>query len=144
MCENQVMNKRSFYRVCLEKPICADFKIVECNGRSLSTRLIKACIIDIGPGGLAFATKLSLPTDKNLTFQFNITIDNINIYFRGQIVWRREVGKKTIYNYGVIFNMNETERTEAIKLFNKLSIYIKRGNGHKYCSICDKDIFPCT
>jgi len=59
-------------------------------------------------------------------------------------MWRRECGEVPIYKYGVNFVMNEVERTSSIKLFNKLSIYVKRGYEDKYCCICKENSFPCT
>jgi len=83
MDKDKVENKRNYYRVCIEKPLCGGFKIIECNAMSLSTRLIKACITDIGPGGLSFATKLSLPVDDNGIFLFNVKVAYENNFFRG-------------------------------------------------------------
>lgn len=144
MDDNQWENKRDYYRVCLEKPLCGNVTIVECNGKSLNTGITKACIIDVGPGGLAFATKLDFPVEKNIIFLFTIRVDDKNIFFRGHIVWKKEVGEKPTYNYGVIFNMSETERSSACNVFNKLTIYIKKGYEEKYCSICNKKRYPCS
>lgn len=132
------VDKRKFFRIYLPTPLCADLSIIRIKGNDVKTGTSKVCIKDIGPGGLAFISKLNLPVDSEVLFRFSTTLFNKNTYFRGRIV-RLESGK--IYNkYGVEFI---DEEAENFHLLNLLSLRLRDKNRIEGCRFCTKDKQPC-
>ncbi|MDP4144007.1 MAG: PilZ domain-containing protein [Bacillota bacterium] len=118
-------NRRKYFRIDLDTPLCTEMTIVEVKGKKIKTSITNVCVIDIGAGGLAFTSKLNFPIGKEVIFRFNTTIFKESISFIGNIIRRTEI-RDGIYKYGVQFILDEQTETEYIKIFNRLLIALKK------------------
>lgn len=139
---NNENNKRRFYRIKLNNPICTKMTINNCHGRLIKTGVLDVCTTDIGPGGLSFLSTLLFPVDKGIIYNFKFSILGTVQSIKGIIVRQNEL-KKGVFGYGVMFNCDIREEQECIKLFNTLSIALKRNANNSESTFCDKVVYPC-
>lgn len=142
LCSNK-NNKRNFYRLNLNRPLCVEMTITNCHGKSIKIGFSKVCVKNIGPGGLLFISKLLFPIDKGIIYNFRFSIfDNIR-NINGVIVRRNEFNKN-IFEYGVMFTCDDIRNEqEYVKLFNNFSIVLKRNTNKIGCKFCDEITYPC-
>lgn len=134
-------NRRRYFRVNLNVPLCADMTICEIGGKRVKTGNSKVCVLNIGVGGLAFSSSLEFPIDNKAVFLFSTSIMGKNINFKGTIVRRTKLNSGA-YNYGVKFIYDNNLEDEYIRIFNNLSIQLKKNwKGCEYSS-CNKDKCP--
>ncbi|KAA0548426.1 EAL domain-containing protein [Bacillus sp. BGMRC 2118] len=112
--------KRKYFRVDVSHTVEADMTIVRLNKKKVKLGTTRVPLHDIGPGGLSFATSINLPITEDLAIKFTTTILNNEISLIGNPVWIKEENEK--YHYGIHFNLSEEQRSDLIKLFNKLLI----------------------
>jgi len=142
ICKNE-NNKRKFYRLELNNPICMEMTINSCHGKSIKAGVLDVCVKNIGPGGLLFISTLLFPIDKDIIYNFRFhmfdKIRNIN----GTIV-RRDEFKKNVFEYGVMFNCDAIiNEQDYVKLFNKFSVILKRNTKNSGCKFCVEITHPC-
>lgn len=134
-------NRRKYFRVNFDVPLCTDMTITEICGKKIKTGTSKVCVLDIGVGGLAFSSNLEFPLDNKAVFWFGANIMGEKVSFHGNIVRRTELRPGT-YKYGVQFIYNGQSEDTYIQLFNKLSIHLRKNWRNCEYSSCDKDKCP--
>lgn len=134
-------NKRKFYRIKLDIPLCSQMTINNCHGKTIKTGALNVCVKDMGPGGLLFMSKLSFPIDDEIIYNFTLHVLD-KIYRITGIIVRAEKLREDVFEYGVKFICTLNEETENVKLFNNLAISFKRGGNNK-CKFCEKVVRPC-
>mgnify|MGYP001165989695 CR=1 FL=1 len=133
---NKLTNKRKFFRVNSNNPICSEVQIVNVNGKSVKSNPCSVCVKDIGIGGLRFLTRLILPLGENIVYKFKILILNKCYYIEGNIV-RKEEYENGGFCYGVNFLMDDSDRSDYFTIFNNLALVIKRNVSQHGCNFCD-------
>jgi hypothetical protein len=118
--------KRQYFRVELDPPLCSDMTIVMIKGKSLEVGSAEVLIVDIGPGGLRFQTCLRLPAHPEIVLQFETEVLSQRVEMYGNVVRNNECDEG-IYEYGVKFTMDEEKHIEIARIFNRLAIRLKKG-----------------
>jgi c-di-GMP-binding flagellar brake protein YcgR len=136
-------NRRKFFRVQLEVPLCSDISIVKINDRPIDSSSTKICVSDLSAGGLLFNSNLNFPVDESILFEFHTKLLDVNLKVLGKIV-RKQEWKEGIFQYGVSFVIHDMEREPLIKLLNNLSIKLRNRGRLSNTSVCSKrDIIKC-
>lgn len=113
-------NRRKFYRIQCETPICTKMSIVNVNGKEVTTGMGHICVKDIGPGGLKFLSGLDFPVTDKVVIKFIWEIGQEIGEFYGRIV-RKEEYKSAIYKYGVQFVNDVAENEIIVRKFDELN-----------------------
>lgn len=140
MSANVKINKRKFFRVKHDLPLCASMSIYSVNGRMVMSRGTFVCIKNIGPGGLCFLSNLSFPAINTAIFSFKLLLLGSNFTFYGYIVRSKPVNDQ-IKEYGVKFTETLNNSMEVAKIMNQWSIAInkkKLSDLKNNCSLCTK------
>ncbi|MBE6052119.1 MAG: PilZ domain-containing protein [Clostridium sp.] len=123
--EQNIENRRNFYRINLLAPMCAELTILTINGKEVAKGFSPICIQDIGVGGVRFKSKLNIPMNDTVTFGIKFSIYDNEYLLPASIVWKNEL--KTGYiEYGCEFRMEESEREHYIPIFNKFSVEVAK------------------
>jgi len=133
---DELINKRKFFRVYSNDPICTVFSIINVNEKSIKTSPSNICVRDIGVGGLRFSSKLKLPIGKNIVYEFKIPILHKCHHIRGTIVWQEKEKNNETY-YGVNFLVDNCNIPHYLTIFNNLALIIKRNRSNHGCNFCD-------
>lgn len=133
-------NKREFFRVYLDIPLCSQITLLKINGQEINMGYSNVCINDIGPGGLLFTSDLDFPIKDNISFKFKTKLLNSRVLLEGQIV-RKIIVNEGIFKYGVSFEISEEKRAQCIKLLNDVAIGLRRNAELRDCSFCTKESF---
>jgi hypothetical protein len=133
---DELINKRKFFRVYSNNPICTEISIVNVKGKSIKTNPSNICVKDIGFGGLRFSSKLALPVEEDIIYKFKIPILHKCYHIRGTIVWRSET-KGNNACYGVNFLLDENNNSDCFNIFNTLALTIKRNSPNHGCNFCN-------
>lgn len=133
---NKFIQKRKFFRVFCNNPLCTEIVIVTVKGKSVKTNACSVCVKDIGIGGLRFLTRLNLPLGENIVYQFKIFILNKYYYIHGNIVWKREEENGELC-YGVNFLLDDSGKSKYFTIFNSLALVVKRDVSKHGCNFCD-------
>lgn len=134
------VNKRQFFRIQHDVPLCASMTLYSVKGKTVITRSTYVCIQNIGPGGLCFWSDLSLPVVDTAVFSFKVIIMDANYTFYGTLVRSKPV-KDNIIEYGVKFTETYNSSMEISKLMNHWSIAVKKKKPSELkhsCSLCTK------
>lgn len=118
-------NLRRYFRVPLSIPLGAMMVVEKINNETVTLGGSKIKILDIGPGGLKFASRINLPLKKQILLRFHSTILGTNVDLLGNLVWKNHCDDD-FYNYGVEFLIDENARTNFVQLLNKLQIHLKQ------------------
>lgn len=135
-------NKRKFYRINFETPLCGQMTIKSINGKDINSGYSHVCIKDVGPGGLSFISKLEFPINKQIIYRFKITIENKIKILEGTIVRFHPINNDFI-NYGIKFNLDNMQEDELIKILNKLTVLLKNDFRYNGCTFCKKSKHSC-
>jgi hypothetical protein len=84
-------------------------------------------LTNIGPDGFRFVMGYKLPVNDNILLKFETEILNQSYNLLGKIAWSNELENGAVYEYGVQFEMDESERLELIRNLNVLAIKIREG-----------------
>ena len=133
---NSFTNKRKFFRVYPDKPICTKLSIISMSGNLIKTNTCNVCVKDIGIGGLQFLAKLDFPVGKNIVYKFKILILNECHYVEGNIVWKKEEESGNLC-YGVNFILNDNDISYYFTVFNNFALIVKRNSLHHGCNFCN-------
>lgn len=131
-------NKREYFRIKLNQPLCAAMTIVLVDGQPMETGSTNVCIEDIGPGGLLFVSHLKLPESKRIILEFDTRICGQDRQFWGSVT-RANQKSEGIWEYGLEFYIDEATRSQYTYLFNQLAIKLYKHNQWNNCSICTED-----
>lgn len=121
---NIIENRRNYYRINLQFPLCSGMTIISFKGKKVSLGRSKALIEDISIGGLRFTTNIEFPVQPDIIFEFKIKIMNEVIKTTGVIVWKLEIGDN-LYQYGLEFNIGELERDHLSQTLNTFMLKLK-------------------
>jgi len=116
-------NRRRYYRINLLFPLSSQMTLTTILGNQVTLGNTEILIEDIGPGGLRFLSTIQLPVRPDITYQFNTKIMGEIITLNGHVVWKEEV--KGIFQYGLKFIMDETQRDALVKFLNHFSLQLR-------------------
>jgi hypothetical protein len=117
--------KRQYFRLQLDPPLCSDMTIVMVKGKTLEIGSAEVLIEDIGPGGLRFLSHLSLPVNPQVVLQFETEILKQRVSMHGYVV-RKNQWSEGIHEYGVAFTVEEGKRVELAQIINLLAIRMRQ------------------
>jgi hypothetical protein len=142
--DNEIIsdNKRQFFRIKFEKPVCAEMTISMIHGKIMKIGYSNICVKDKGPGGLAFDSFLELPVDEGVLYNFRIILYNEEVRLRGKIV-RTVALEHNAHEYGVRFEFLQTEESKFMLLFNKLNMSMRGSSMKGVCNFCEQEVYPC-
>ncbi|WP_176560331.1 PilZ domain-containing protein [Brevibacillus dissolubilis] len=118
-------NSRNFFRIELDNPLLADMTIVEMRGQSIETGAASVLIDNISAGGLRYLSNLKLPASQHVILEFEVTILQYPIRLLGYSVRRREVAED-LYEYGVMFTIDDELQDFMVRLMNELAMRLRR------------------
>ncbi|MFB5088380.1 EAL domain-containing protein [Psychrobacillus sp. PGGUH221] len=130
--------KRKFFRVPLHFPLSGSMTLTRINGRTVDVGKTIILIEDIGIGGLRFLTDLKLTVNPNIIFELETYLFGETIKLLGSIVWMSEI-KPDIYQYGLEYAIDESERAEITPILNKLVIKLRKAPLVPDCSFVTED-----
>lgn len=141
-------NKRSSFRLNLQIPLSAMFKIIGIKNKAADTKHSKIMIRDISSGGIRIHTPLNLPIDMSLLLEFTFHLFHQEIKVLG-VLTRKTMLKPSLYEYGIEFSIAdpvmEQQLTSHLIL---LGARLKHNNMLASCSFCSDediaDIFSAT
>lgn len=116
-----VENRRNFFRVSLDIPMCSKLTILYVNGKEVSKGYTPICIEDIGAGGVRFKSRLDIPVNNTITLGIDFSIYEEDYLVPAVVVWKKEL-YDGLFEYGCKFDIVETEREKYIAIFNKFSV----------------------
>jgi diguanylate cyclase (GGDEF)-like protein/PAS domain S-box-containing protein len=122
-----IPNRRQYFRIELKNCLLAEMTISMFKGRSVRLGSTEVFIRNIGPGGLRFLVGVKLPVNSDILLMFKTQMVNQMYVLYGFIVWYNELDND-IYEYGVQFQMKETEHEELVNALNLLAIRQRDGN----------------
>ncbi|SDO69110.1 PilZ domain-containing protein [Paenibacillus sp. yr247] len=134
-------NKRSSFRLNLQIPLSALFKIIGIKNKATDTKQSKIMIKDISSGGIRIHTPLNLPIDMSLLLEFTFHLFHQEIKVLG-VIKRKTMLKPSLYEYGIEFSIvdpiMEQQLTSHLIL---LGARLKHASVLASCSFCsDEDI----
>ena len=117
--------RRKFFRINLDFPLSASMTLIRIHGRKVELGRTEVLVEDIGLGGLRFLSDIRLPVNRDIILEFETEILGNTIKMYGSVVWMKEL-KFGIYQYGLEFSMDESERSVLTQLLNKLAILLRK------------------
>lgn len=136
-----VVNKRRFYRLSLSSPLCGTLKLVGLNEKKLDSKLALVFILDIGGGGIRIHAKHNLPVTPHLLLEFRFALFHTEYRCLGTLT-RKLLHSDTIYEYGVVFSLDEQERQPLLQSLNLLNVRLRQYPRLSSCSFCsDEEVF---
>lgn len=124
--ENQsFVNKRKYFRISFIYPLLGTLTVEYLNNKHVNIGSSPILIENMGPGGLCYESQIKFPLNKDFVLGITTTILDHSLSFHGRNVWCKEVDNG-IYQYGFEFTMEESERTDLVKLLNKLQVKYKK------------------
>lgn len=118
---NPYSNRRRFYRVEFPFALSTQMTILYYKDKEITLGNTEVLVQDIGLGGLKFMSQLRLSNQNDIVYGFETTILGVSLSFSGKIVWSHEVSQG-IFEYGVEFIIEESDRQRLAKILNKLSV----------------------
>ncbi|MFJ7825703.1 hypothetical protein [Psychrobacillus sp. NPDC096623] len=108
------------------------------NGRTVDVGKTIILIEDIGIEGLRFLTDLKLAVNPHIIFEFETYLFGETFKLLGSIVWMNEI-KPYIYQCGLEYVIDESERAEFTPILNKLAIKLQKEPFVPNCSFVTED-----
>ena len=99
--------------------------LIRIHGRKVELGSTEVLVEDIGLGGLRFLSDIRLAVHQDILLEFETEILGNMIKMYGAVVWMREV-KSGIYQYGLEFSMEESERSVLTQLLNKFALLLRK------------------
>lgn len=130
-------SQRKYFRIKLSVPWCAFMRIINQGAAYSHEGHYRVCIMDIGPGGLKFASDLKLNIDHHVVLEFTLHLLNEDICLLGNIVHKVEISPK-ITEYGVQFNIDDHDRTRLTRILNDAIIKMRKNMFLKDTNLCNK------
>lgn len=134
-------NKRSSFRLNLQIPLSALFKIIGIKNKAANTKQSKIMIRDIGSGGIRIHTPLDLPMDMSLLLEFTFHLFHQEMKVLG-IITRKKMLKPSLYEYGIGFSISDPIMEQQLtSLLILLAARLKHNPMPTSCSFCsDEDM----
>lgn len=120
-----IEERRKFFRVNLDFPLSASMTLIRIHGRNVELGRTEVLIENIGLGGLRFLSDIKLPVHRELILEFETKLLGKTSTWYGSVVWMKEL-KSQIYQYGLEFSMDESERSVLTQILNKLAIQLRK------------------
>jgi diguanylate cyclase (GGDEF)-like protein/PAS domain S-box-containing protein len=137
--ENETLEeRRKFFRVPLHFPLSGSMTLTRINGRTVDIGRTVVLIEDIGLGGLRFLTDLKLTVNPNIILEIETYLFGETIKLLGSVVWMNEI-KTDIYQYGLEYAIDGSERAELTPILNKLAIKLRKVPLVPDCSFVAQD-----
>jgi c-di-GMP-binding flagellar brake protein YcgR len=141
-------NKRSSFRIHLQIPLTALFKIIGIRNRATDTKHSKIMIKDISAGGIRMHTPLDLPTEMSLLLEFTFLLFHQEMKILG-VIKRKTMLKPTLYEYGIEFSIADPVLEQQLTShLIMLCTRLRHKNVLASCSFCSEedleDIFATT
>ena len=135
--ENVVIKeRRNFFRVNLDFPLSASMTLIRIHGKNVELGRTNVLIENIGLGGLRFLSEMRLTVHPDIIIEIETMILGDVIKMYGTVVWMKEL-KSGIYQYGLEFSMDESER--PVQLLNKFAIHLRNNPLVPECSFVTID-----
>ncbi|WP_176705880.1 PilZ domain-containing protein [Paenibacillus hemerocallicola] len=126
-------NKRNFYRLSLSAPLTGTLKIVGLNEKKLDSKLALVFMLDLGAGGMRIHAHHNFPVTPDLLLEFRFTLFHSEHRCLGTLV-RKSSHSDTVYEYGVVFSLDENERQALLQNINMLNIKLRHATKLTSCS----------
>lgn len=117
------VNRRKYYRINLTYPLSSQMSLESIKGKNIELGTTEVLIENIGLGGIKFLTTLNMPVRPDIILRFKTTLLDTEFQFSGKIVWKQEL--HDIYQYGVEYDIADTDRKNLSALLNKFSVQLK-------------------
>jgi len=131
-------NKREYFRINLDFPLAASMTLIRIYGRKVELGKTDVLIEDIGLGGLRFLSNIRLTVHRDIILEFETEILGETITLYGSVVWMKEA-RPGIFQYGLEFLLEESERPHLAKLLNKFAILLRKNPLVPDCSFVKID-----
>ncbi|GAA3404397.1 hypothetical protein ACFFNY_26705 [Paenibacillus hodogayensis] len=131
-------NKRKFHRLMLAEPLYGTLKIVGLNEKKLDSKLAHMFILDLGAGGVRIHSVHSFPVTPDLLLEFGFTLFHTDHRYLGTIT-RKSSHSDKVFEYGIAFSLDETERQRLLQSIHLLSIRLRQGAELSSCSFCNDE-----
>ncbi|UKS26414.1 PilZ domain-containing protein [Paenibacillus sp. HWE-109] len=133
------LNKRSSFRMHLQIPLSARFKIIGFRNQAADTKQSKIMIKDISAGGIRIHTPLNLPVDLNLLLEFTFLLFHEEMKILG-VIKRKMTLNTSLYEYGIAFSIADPlMEQQLIRHLIQLSTRLKQTNLLASCSFCSEE-----
>ncbi|WDV47627.1 PilZ domain-containing protein [Clostridiaceae bacterium M8S5] len=117
---------RRYFRVDFGIPVCAKMYLFQnIKGSIMGFSPNNVCIYNISGNGLCFYTSYELPKYEEFKMVFKFSLLGVKLRLIGEVVRVRRVKNKI--EYGVKFEINETETDKLIGVLNEVSIMKRNG-----------------
>lgn len=123
--EQEIQNRRKYFRINFTYPLLADMTITKLNGKDISLGESEVLVMDIGLGGLCFASNIKMAVREDMILSFNTYLLGQQMDLIGRIVWMNEPWNE-VYHYGVEFLIDESERESIALVINNLTVKLRR------------------
>jgi hypothetical protein len=134
--------KRAYFRFQCPSPLCAKVIVKSINNKIINSSGDRICIEDIGQGGLKFLSHINYPVIKDILYEFQMIIADKTLDLNGYIVRKKEI-ETGIFQYGVIFDILDTQKHEINGAIDTMKKEINRRLWFKKSSFCVKDKIDC-
>ena len=132
------VDQRRFFRIDLDYPLSASMTLIRIHGRNVQLGRTEVLIENIGLGGLRFLSNLRLAIQRDVILEFETEILGSTVKMQGAVVWMKEM-KAGIFQYGLEFSMEESERPGLTQYLNKLAILLRKNPLVPDCSFVTVD-----
>jgi DNA-binding response OmpR family regulator len=136
--DEDVNEKRRYFRVKTFVPICSDMRIMQIKDKVVDTPFTKICVLDLSAGGFRFLSELKLPISSEVVLEFQTNILDNKLLLIGHVV-RLDIMEEHIFEYGVEFRIDENKKSQLIRLLNEMQIDIRNNKTIRGCSFCTKE-----
>lgn len=133
---NGVENRRAFFRIDLDIPMCGQLTILEVNGVEIRKGFTSICIEDIGVGGVRFKSKLDIPKTSKARLGIKFKMYSEEYLLPASVVWKSDVDEN-FKRYGCKFEILDSEKEHYIGIFNRFSISCAKKD-HQVYKVCNK------
>jgi hypothetical protein len=131
-------NKRQFYRLTLQVPLAAKFRIIGFNNTQLLSNNGTTYIADISAGGIRMHSRLDLPLNESLLLEFDVELFHSKLKLLGCVL-RKQLLQSGIYEYGVEFILDDSLREQLLSHIHMLSIRLRHNQVLASCSFCSEE-----
>ncbi|NEW08009.1 PilZ domain-containing protein [Paenibacillus sp. SYP-B3998] len=134
-------NNRTYFRINLQIPLSAMFKIIGIKHKDTDTNYSKIMIKDISVGGIRMHTPLDLPVQMDLLLEFTFQLFHNHLKILGTITRKNKLNP-SLYEYGIKFSIVDLVMEQALAShLTLLGTRLKHTKVLASCSFCsDEDL----
>ncbi len=112
---------RRFLRIKPDSPLWGEIRIIQIGGKHVLSNMARVRVLDIGCGGVRFASALKLPAGSNVMLELSMRSEGAEYRFGGYIVSSLNTGVCG-YEYGLCFIKPDIKlRQLLLKIFGRNS-----------------------